>query len=53
MSSLKQYSHNFDLVELVTYKDDLIVGKYDDLVPEALLMKEFAADRLDSDFDAK
>ena len=51
MSSLKQYSHNFDLVELVTYKDDLIVGKYDDLVPEALLMKEFAADRLDSDFD--
>ena len=53
MSSLKQYSHNFDLVELVTYKDDLIVGKYDDLVPEALLMKEFAADRLDSDFDVK
>ncbi len=51
MSSLKQYSHNFDLVELVTYKDDLIVGKYDDLVPEALLMKEFAADRLDPDFD--
>ena len=53
MSSLKQYSHNFDLVELVTYKDDLIVGKYDDLVPEVLLMKEFAADRLDSDFDVK
>ena len=53
MSSLKQYSHNFDLVELVTYKDDLIVGKYDDLVPEALLMKEFAADRLDSNFDTK
>lgn len=53
MSSLKQYSHNFDLVELVTYKDDLIVGKYDDLVPEALLMKEFAADRLDPDFDFK
>ncbi len=53
MSSLKQYSHNFDLVELVTYKDDLIVGKYDDLVPEALLMKEFAADRLDSDFEVK
>ena len=53
MSSLKQYSHNFDLVELVTYKDDLIVGKYDDLVPEALLMKEFAADRLDPDFDVE
>ncbi len=53
MSSLKQYSHNFDLVELVTFKDDLIVGKYDDLVPEALLMKEFAADRLDADFDTK
>jgi ATP-dependent Lhr-like helicase len=53
MSSLKQYSHNFDLVELVTYKDDLIIGKYDDLVPEALLMKEFAADRLDANFDTK
>ena len=53
LSSLKQYSHNFDLVELVNYKDDLIVGKYDEFVPEVLLMKEFAADRLDSGFDLK
>ena len=53
MSALRQYSRNFDLVELVTYKDDLVVGKYDDLVPEVLLMKEFAVDRLDSDFDLK
>ena len=48
--SLRQYSRNFDLTELVTYRDDLIIGKYDAYVPEVLLMKAFAADRLDSDF---
>ena len=53
MSSLRHYSRNFNLVELVTFKDDLVVGKYDDQVPEILLMKEFAADRLDPDFDTK
>ena len=34
----------------LTTRDDLIVGKYDEYVPEALLMQAFAADRLDSDF---
>ncbi|MBQ3737308.1 MAG: DEAD/DEAH box helicase [Candidatus Methanomethylophilaceae archaeon] len=51
MKSLEGYSQNFDLTELVTYRDDLIIGKYDEYVPESLLMKAFAADRLDSDFD--
>ena len=51
MKSLESYSQNFDLTELVTYRDDLIIGKYDEYVPESLLMKAFAADRLDSDFD--
>ncbi len=50
MDSLERYSRNFDLTELVTYRDDLIIGKYDEFVPESLLMKAFAADRLDSDF---
>lgn len=50
VGSLKAYSRNFDLTELVTFRDDLIVGKYDEYVPEALLMQAFAADRLDSDF---
>ena len=50
MTSLERYAHNFDLTELVTYRDDLIIGKYDEYVPESLLMKAFAADRLDSDF---
>lgn len=53
LDSLKQYSRDFDLTELVTFRDDLVVGKYDDLVPESLLMKAFAADRLDSDFDLR
>ena len=53
LGSLKQYSKDFDLTELVTFKDDLVVGKYDDLVPESLLMKAFAADRLDADFDLR
>lgn len=53
MKSLESYSQNFDLTELVTYRDDLIIGKYDEYVPEALLMKAFAADRLDSDYDIK
>ena len=50
MDSLEAYSRNFDLTELVTYRDDLIIGKYDEYVPESLLMQAFAADRLDSDF---
>ena len=53
MKSLESYSQNFDLTELVTYRDDLIIGKYDEYVPESLLMKAFAADRLDSDYDIK
>ncbi len=53
MKSLESYSQNFDLTELVTYRDDLIIGKYDEYVPETLLMKAFAADRLDSDYDIK
>lgn len=50
MKLLKQYSSNFDLTELVTQRDDLVVGKYDQYVPEILLMRGFAADRLDPDF---
>ncbi|MBO6084608.1 MAG: hypothetical protein J6O90_05980 [Candidatus Methanomethylophilaceae archaeon] len=53
MRSLEQYAKNFDLTELVTYRDDLVIGKYDEYVPESLLMKAFASDRLDSDFSVK
>lgn len=49
---VKSYLDSGDLTLLINEMDDLINGKYDEYVPEPLLMKAFAADRLDSDFDA-
>ena len=45
------YIQSHDPISL-TYDEDLLrYGKYDKYVPESLLVKEFAANRLDFDFD--
>jgi len=35
----------------VVESDDLRIGKYDEYVPESLLIKQFVADEIDTDFD--
>ena len=36
---------------LVSDTDDLQIGKYDEYVPESLLIKQFLRDELDTDFE--
>ena len=38
-------------ISLVVESDDLRIGKYDEYVPESLLIKQFVADEIDTDFD--
>ena len=38
-------------ISLVVESDDLRIGKYDEHVPESLLIKQFVADQIDTDFE--
>lgn len=50
-SEIERYQSNMENVSLVVESDDLRIGKFDAHVPEELLIKQFAADEIDLDFE--
>ena len=51
LAKVYDYLENGDLASLVYDDDHLEYGKYDRYVPESLLVKEYIADRLDTELD--